>query len=28
VLRNYVYAYRAAPPKQPAVLATSIVTTK
>ena len=29
VLRNYVYAYRATPPaKQPAVLATSIVTTK
>jgi protein tyrosine/serine phosphatase len=29
VLRNYVYAYKAAPPaKQPAVLATSIVTTK
>ena len=29
VLRNYVYAYKAAPqPKQPAVLATGIVTTK
>ena len=28
VLRNYVYAYHPAPPKQPAVLATSIVTTK
>jgi tyrosine-protein phosphatase SIW14 len=28
VLRNYVYAYTPAPPKQPAVLATSIVTTK
>jgi tyrosine-protein phosphatase SIW14 len=28
VLRNFVYAYNAAPPKQPAVLATSIVTTK
>ena len=28
VLRNYVYAYNPAPPKQPAVLATSIVTTK
>ena len=29
VLRNYVYAYKAAPlPKQPAVLATSIVSTK
>jgi tyrosine-protein phosphatase SIW14 len=29
VLRNYVYAYKATPPaKQPAVLATSIVTTK
>jgi protein tyrosine/serine phosphatase len=28
VLRNYVYAYKPAPPKQPAVLATSIVTTK
>ena len=28
VLRNYVYAYNAAPPRQPAVLATSIVTTK
>ncbi len=28
VLRNYVYAYRPALPKQPAVLATSIVTTK
>ena len=29
VLRNYVYAYRPVPPaKQPAVLATSIVTTK
>jgi tyrosine-protein phosphatase SIW14 len=28
VLRNYVYAYKAAPPKQPAVLATSIVTAK
>jgi protein tyrosine/serine phosphatase len=27
VLRNYVYAYRPALPKQPAVLATSIVTT-
>jgi tyrosine-protein phosphatase SIW14 len=28
VLRNYVYAYKPALPKQPAVLATSIVTTK
>ena len=28
VLRNYVYAYRPVAPKQPAVLATSIVTTK
>jgi protein-tyrosine phosphatase len=28
VLRNYVYAYHPALPKQPAVLATSIVTTK
>jgi tyrosine-protein phosphatase SIW14 len=28
VLRNYVYAYRPLLPKQPAVLATSIVTTK
>ena len=28
VLRNYVYAYTPAVPKQPAVLATSIVTTK
>ena len=28
VLRNYVYAYKAAPPKQPAVLATSIVTAR
>jgi len=28
VLRNYVYAYRPTPPKQPAVLATSIVSTK
>jgi protein tyrosine/serine phosphatase len=27
-LRNFVYAYTPAPPKQPAVLATSIVTTK
>jgi tyrosine-protein phosphatase SIW14 len=26
VLRNYVYAYKPAPPKQPTVLATSIVT--
>jgi len=30
VLRNYVYAYKTAPPAEnsPAVLATSIVTTK
>jgi tyrosine-protein phosphatase SIW14 len=28
VLRNYVYAYKAAPPRQPAVLATGIITTK
>jgi protein tyrosine/serine phosphatase len=28
VLRNYVYAYKSGVPKQPAVLATSIVTTK
>ena len=28
VLRNYVYAYHPVLPKQPAVLATSIVTTK
>jgi protein tyrosine/serine phosphatase len=28
VLRNYVYAYKSGAPKQPAVLATSIVTTK
>jgi hypothetical protein len=28
VLRNYVYAYKPALPKQPAVLATSIVSTK
>ena len=28
VLRNYVYAYKPVVPKQPAVLATSIVTTK
>jgi hypothetical protein len=28
VLRNYVYAYKVGTPKQPAVLATSIVTTK
>ena len=28
VLRNYVYAYRPVAPKQPAVLATGIITTK
>ena len=28
VLRNYVYAYHPALPKQPAVLATGIITTK